>query len=187
MEQYLVEIRVLERLFMTVVIFGVGLIFIVVFARRGHEMTLLITEGKGILGNIVATISLPVLLLAILVAYAWVSLSNPVTIQDTATKIAAISPPEDTPVTTSGNSYIGLGGTETVALIENYYQDLFRAFQEAGENRERLSVSDSKFLVGLAARLSMLRARGEFEPDLFVSGFSFAEIQRRIEAASDAR
>ncbi|WP_425092802.1 hypothetical protein [Tropicimonas sp. S265A] len=103
--------RMGERLTLTVIVILVALIVMVGFWRTVQKVE--ITEGKalGLAGSFM--FSTPVLVLLAIVGYAWVSLSNPITLATTT----ATAETDDTRQASGGvvtSEFIGMGATRAV-------------------------------------------------------------------------
>lgn len=176
-------IRLYERLAISVIIFGIGIIAIVIFAWKGKEMAV---ETGGLIGRINASLNMAIFVFAILVAYAWANMANPISVelsQDDGRggDVIYAGPLGGNNAAVTGR-FIGLGGLGD--QVTGHFQQLFVPFANSQRPRATsISASEAAMLVDLAVKLTALRERGEFEPDLFSGLPDFYDVQRTIEAA----
>lgn len=192
MDDFILQFRVYERLVLTSLIVLIGVTSLVVFAIRGTKLE--IETDNKLTGRVVLTLAMPVVVLALLVGFTWINFSNPISLTTSGKSVAPAAtegaperpgarPDDPAPSGTTERIFVGLGGRDGQVAL--YFQSLFQsAATELGTLS--LAMSEAERALDLAYKLAAIRAKREFEPELFRGTLNYTEIERLIEDAFDA-
>ncbi|MEM1274081.1 MAG: hypothetical protein AAGF88_09700 [Pseudomonadota bacterium] len=167
--------RVIERLAMTGIIFAIGL-----FAIWAYRKEIVQVQGNGLFG-INTQLNLVLVIFAIMVAYAWANMANPISVERDVSPVPFSAPLQQYADGSGTVRVIGLG--ENAADIGGYTQSLAGTFlREHTPPRTTLSVQEARIMATLATQLDALRRIDpQFETDLFNRDLTFNEIRELIE------
>jgi len=174
MEVDFLTYRMYERFIMTGIIFFVGIcmIFYMLWKKPWQNV-----EASNMWLAATFQVSNPLLVLGVLVAYSWASLSNPV-VRERPETVTAVPPGVFANAGESSRTESAIGG-QSEALMA-VFQHLYVA-RSVEKNAQTLSLSDSADILDLALKYEALETAGVTPENLLVNNASYAKIKQGIE------